>query len=100
VIVLRSELARNIAAHIEVEGDQVTLVPGPVLSRRTALTSCYTPTREPSMIIYAQGQKHVNIGGTAYVCDESTLQLTSVDMPAISQATQAGPEKRILLRAA
>jgi hypothetical protein len=30
------------------------------------------------------------------VCDESTLQLTSVDMPVISQVTQASPEKPIL----
>jgi AraC-like DNA-binding protein len=48
------------------------------------------------MIVYGQGQKHVNIGGTVYVCDESTLQLTSVDMPVISQVTQASPEKPIL----
>jgi AraC-like DNA-binding protein len=48
------------------------------------------------MIIYGQGQKHVNIGGTLYVCDESTLQLTSVDMPVISQVTKASPDKPIL----
>ena len=48
------------------------------------------------MIIYGQGQKHVIIGGMVYVCDESTLQLTSVDMPVISQVTQASPEKPIL----
>src|SRR5271166_926787 len=95
-IALRSELASKIAAHIEVEGDQVTLVPGLVLFRRTALTSCYSATYEPSMIIYGQGQKHVNIGGTVYVCDQSTLQLTSVDMPVISQVTQASLQKPIL----
>jgi AraC-like DNA-binding protein len=96
VIALRSELARKIAAHIEVEGDQITLVPGLVLFRRTALTSCYSATYEPSMIVYGQGQKHINIGGSAYVCDESTLQFTSVDMPVISQITQASLEKPIL----
>ncbi|MGA2806796.1 MAG: AraC family transcriptional regulator N-terminal domain-containing protein, partial [Terracidiphilus sp.] len=51
---------------------------------------------EPSLVVYAQGQKHVNIGGTAYVCDETTVQLTSVDMPVISQVTQASQEKPIL----
>ena len=96
VIAQRSELARKIAAHIQIEGDQVTPVPGLVLFRRTALTNCYSATYEPSMIIYGQGQKHVNVGGTAYVCDESTLQLTSVDMPVISQVTQASQEKPIL----
>jgi len=43
-IALRSELARKIAAHIHVEGDQVTSVPGLVLFRRTAPTSCYSAT--------------------------------------------------------
>ena len=95
-IALRSELARKIAAHIQVEGDQVTSVPGLVLFRRTALTSCYSATYEPSIIVYGQGQKHVNIGGAMYVCDESTLQLTSIDMPVISQVTQASHEKPIL----
>src|SRR5271166_1579672 len=96
VIALRSELARKIAAHIRVEGDQVTPVPGLVLFRRTGLTSCYSATYEPSIIVYGQGQKRVNIGGAMYVCDESTLQLTSIDMPVISQVTQASQEKPIL----
>lgn len=39
-IALRSELAHKIATHIQVEGDQITSVPGLVLFRRTALTSC------------------------------------------------------------
>jgi AraC-like DNA-binding protein len=95
-IALRSELARKIVAHIQVEGDQVTSIPGLILFRRTALTSCYSATYEPSIIVYAQGQKHVNIGGAMYVCDESTVQLTSVDMPVISQVTQASEAKPIL----
>ena len=96
VIALRSELARKIAAHIQVEGDQVTPIPGLVLFRRTLLTSCYSAAYEPSLIVYGQGQKHVNIGGTTYVCDESTFQLTSIDMPVISQVTRASLEKPIL----
>jgi AraC-like DNA-binding protein len=93
---MRTELARKIAAHIQVEGDQVTSIPGLILFRRTHLTSCYSATYEPSLIVYGQGQKHVNVGGTIYVCDESTFQLTSVDMPVISQVTQASPEKPVL----
>jgi hypothetical protein len=92
----RSELAGKIAAHVQVEGDQAASVPGLVLFRRTPFTSCYSATYEPSIIVYGQGHKHVNIGGAMYVCDESTLQLTSIDMPVISQVTQASPEKPIL----
>ena len=66
-IALRSELARKIAAHIHVEGDQVTAVPGLVLFRRTAPTTCYSATYQPSIIVYGQGQKHVNIGGAMCV---------------------------------
>jgi AraC-like DNA-binding protein len=95
-IAQQSDLARKIAAHIQVEGDQVTSVPGLVLFRRTAPTSCYSATYEPSIIVYAQGEKHVNIGGAMYVCGESTLQLTSIDMPVISQVTKASRERPIL----
>jgi hypothetical protein len=51
VIALRSEVARKIAAHIQVEGDQATSVPGLVLFRRTGMTSCYSATYEPSIIV-------------------------------------------------
>jgi AraC-like DNA-binding protein len=93
---MRVELARKIAAHSEVEGDMATPIPGLTLFRRSTLTSCYSATYEPSLIVYAQGQKHVTIGGTTNICDESTLQLTSIDMPVISQVTRASKEEPLL----
>lgn len=66
-IALRSELARKIAAHIQVEGDQVTSVPGLVLFRRTALTSCYSATYEPSIIVYGR-VKSMSTSGARCMC--------------------------------
>jgi hypothetical protein len=60
LVEMRAELARTIAAHAQVAGEQPTAVPG--------------------LLLY-QGRKCVNLGGMTYLCDESTFLLTSVDLP-------------------
>ena len=92
---LRS-FANRIGTHAHAEGDTITEVPGLRLFRRTSLTSCTSAAYEPSLIIYGQGQKTVQVGGSTYICDEGTCQLTSVDMPVFSQVTQASAETPIL----
>ena len=89
-------LADKIAAHAVVEGDTITNVPGLRLFRRTNLTSCTSAAYEPSLILYAQGKKNVQVGGSTYVCDAGTCQLTSVDLPVFSQVTRASTEEPIL----
>jgi len=93
---LLRQFAGRIAAHAHVEGDTVTAIPGLRLFRRTALTSCTSAAYEPSLILYAQGQKTVQVGGATYLCDEGTCQLTSVDMPVFSQVTRASIKEPIL----
>jgi hypothetical protein len=93
---LRRLLAIKIGAHARHEGDTQTEIPALRLYRRTSQTSCTSAAYEPSLILYGQGQKHVQVGGTTYVCDESTCQLTSVDLPVISQVTRASAQKPIL----
>jgi AraC-like DNA-binding protein len=88
--------ARKIATHAAGEGDSVTEIPRLRLFRRTAMTSCTSAAYEPSLIIYGQGQKTVQVGGSTYICDEGTCQLTSVDMPVFSQVTKASLESPIL----
>ena len=88
--------ASRIAAHAPGEGDTRTEIPGLRLFRRTAMTSCTSAAYEPSLIIYGQGQKTVQVGGSTYICDEGTCQLTSVDMPVFSQVTKASIEGPIL----
>jgi AraC-like DNA-binding protein len=86
----------RIAAHALVEGDTLTEIPGLRLFRRTALTSCTSAAYEPSLIIYGQGRKTVQVGGSTYICEEGTCQLTSVDMPVLSQVTKASIDGPIL----
>jgi AraC-like DNA-binding protein len=47
--------------------------------------ACIPTTYEPSLAIFVQGRKRVNMGGVTYLCDETTFLLTSVDVPVVSQ---------------
>lgn len=96
VVELRSELARKIAAHTPVAGEQATAVPGLLLYRRTTPTACYPGNYEPSLNVFAQGRKRVNLGGRSYVCDGSTFLLTAVDLPVMSQILTATEEVPLL----
>jgi AraC-like DNA-binding protein len=93
---MRAELARKIAAHAQTEGANGTAVPALTLYRRTAPTACSPATYEPSLGVFVQGQKRVTLGGTTYLCDESTFLLTSVDVPVVSQIVAASKEVPLL----
>jgi AraC-like DNA-binding protein len=93
---LRAELARKIAAHIHVEGPVATDLPGLSLSRRCAPTECYSAAYEPELIVFAQGEKRITVGGTTYLCDGSTFLLTSVDLPVLGQFTKASKNQPFL----
>ena len=95
-VALRAELARKIAAHIRMEGKEATNVPGLSLYRKSAPTECASAAYEPELIIFVQGEKRINIGGTTLLCDSSTFLLTSIDLPVISQVTKASRETPIL----
>ena len=89
VVAMRAELARKIAAHIHVEGPVDTAVPGLILSRRTAPSECFCTTYEPELVVFAQGEKRITVGGTTHLCDGSSFLLTSVDLPVESQIIKA-----------
>ena len=93
---LRADLAHRIVAHMHGDGKVPTGVPGLCLYRRSAPTECMCATYEPELIVFVQGEKRINVGGTMHVCDGSTFLLTSINMPAISQVTRASQEKPIL----
>ena len=96
VIEMRQELARKIAARAKAEGDTYTEIAGLRLYRRSAPTQCMSAAYEPSLVVFVQGEKHIKVGKTTYVCDGSNFLLTSVDLPVVSQITAATPEKPIL----
>lgn len=98
---LRIVLRARIAAHAPRAGEHPTAIPGLTLFRRTAPSSCYRGTYEPSLNVFAQGRKTINLGGTDYPCDESSFLLSSIDVPVQSQiveASEAVPLLSMLLR--
>jgi AraC-like DNA-binding protein len=95
-VMLRAGLARKIAAHIRLDGKETTKVPGMSLYRKSSPTECTSAAYMPELIVFVQGEKHINVGGTTLVCNESTFLLTSIDLPVISQVTKASRGKPIL----
>jgi AraC-like DNA-binding protein len=71
-------------------------VPGLVLYLRTTPTACYRATYEPSLSVFAQGRKRINLGGTEYLCDGSSFLLSSIDVPVESQIIEASEEVPLL----
>ena len=93
---MRKELARKIAVHTPKEGAHATAIPGLTLYRRTAPSPCYPATFEPSFTVFVQGRKRITLGGTTYLCDQSTFLLSSLDVPVVSQIIVASEEVPLL----
>jgi AraC-like DNA-binding protein len=51
---------------------------------------------EPSIALVVQGRKHVNLGRTTFILDESRYLLTSLDLPIIGQVIAASQHKPYL----
>jgi AraC-like DNA-binding protein len=96
VVELRARIARQIAANIKNPGDQATSVPGLILYRKVKPIECGSGQYEPSLNIFVQGRKRINVAGLPYLCDESSFLLTSVDLPVTSQILEASVEKPLL----
>jgi AraC-like DNA-binding protein len=101
VLEMQRALAVRIAAHARVTGENTTEISGLLLFRRTSTTPCYRGSYEPSLGVFAQGRKRVNLGGTIYMADRSSFLLSSIDVPVESQiveASEAVPLLSLLLR--
>lgn len=96
VVEMRKELARKIAAHAPKSGANATAIPGLTLFRRAEPSPCYPATYDPSFTVFVQGRKRITLGGTTYLCDESTFLLSSVDVPVVSQIVAASAEVPLL----
>lgn len=93
---MRAELARKIAAHVPVSGEQATAIPGLTLYCLTAPTACYAAEYETGLAVVAQGRKRVTLGGTTYLFDESTFLLTSVEVPLVAEVVAASDKVPLL----
>ncbi|HLY18806.1 MAG TPA: AraC family transcriptional regulator [Bryobacteraceae bacterium] len=96
VIEMRAALAGRIAARAQTAGEHPTAIPGLVLYRRTAPSACYRATYEPSLTVFVQGRKLINLGGTEYLCDGSSFLLSSIDVPVESQIVEASEKTPLL----
>ncbi len=86
---MRQALARKFAAHTPSEGENATAVSGLVLFRHTAPSECHAAMCEPSLSIFVQGRKRINLAGTEYLCDGSSFLVSSIDVPIQSQILEA-----------
>src|SRR5664280_1857216 len=101
VVEMRKELARKIANRAVQEADTHTEIPGLRLYRRSSTTACMSAAYEPSLVVFVQGRKRINVGKTIYICDGSNFLLTSVELPVVSQvisATQKVPILGLILK--
>lgn len=96
LVELRFQLARVIADRTHSEGDRSTEIPGLRLYRRSEPSPCVSAAYQPSLVVFAQGQKRINVGKTVYLCDGSNFLLTSVDLPVVSQVVRATRDEPIL----
>ena len=96
VVGKRKELAEKIAARALLLGENPTDVPRLVLYRRTAPTSCALAMYEPSLSIFVQGRKRIQLRGLEYFCDASSFLLSSIDVPAEGQIVEASEKAPML----
>jgi AraC-like DNA-binding protein len=96
IVELQKALALRIAAHARSTGEHTTEIPGLLLFRRTNPTPCYRGSYEPSLNVFAQGRKRVNLGGTIYMADRSSFLLSSIDVPVGSQIVEASEQLPLL----
>lgn len=86
-------LAQTIGAHISQPGDCSTAIAGLGLFRREQPSPPVVCMVEPSIILVAQGEKRLWVGGEGYPYDPSRFLLTSLDLPANSEVLVASPQQ-------
>ncbi|MEQ9944930.1 AraC family transcriptional regulator [Pectobacterium aroidearum] len=79
----------TIDARTQGSGDFATPIDGLTFFRREAPTDSVMCMLEPSVVLVAQGEKKIWIGGEAYRYDTSHFLLTSLDLPANSEVMTA-----------
>ncbi len=92
----RVELVRKIGARTLDEGNSQTEIAGLQLYRRTVCTACASVAYEPSLVVFVQGEKHIDVGKTTHICGRTNFILTSVDLPVMSKMVKATSEEPAL----
>jgi AraC-like DNA-binding protein len=92
----RRELAEKVATLTQTAPELPTAIPELTLFRRTNPTPCYKATYEPSITVFLQGRKRIDLGEEEYLCDGSSFLLSSIDVPVQSQVVEASEDKPLL----
>lgn len=90
---LQQALAQTIGARISQPGDYATPIAGLGLFRREQPSPPVVCMVEPSIILVAQGEKRLWVGGEGYPYDPSHFLVTSLDLPANSEVLVASPQQ-------
>jgi AraC-like DNA-binding protein len=93
---MRAELIRRILEIVPSSGDRPTAIPGLTLFRRAKPTACHHVAYEPSLTVFVQGRKLIDLGGEKYLCDGSSFLLSSIDVPVQSQIIEASEDHPLL----
>ena len=93
---VRTALMLRIANRAVKEGETRTEIPGLRLYRRSEPSPCVSAAYQPSLVIFVQGEKRINVGKTIYVCDGTNFLLTSIDLPVVSQVTKASATEPLI----
>ncbi|WP_070886800.1 AraC family transcriptional regulator [Pseudomonas sp. D1-3] len=89
---LQQALAQGIGARITQPGDEATPIAGLGFFRREVPSPPVVCMVEPSIILVAQGEKRLWVGGEGYPYDPSRFLVTSLNLPANSEVLVASPE--------
>ncbi|MGE7812977.1 AraC family transcriptional regulator [Pseudomonas sivasensis] len=89
-------LVHAIASRIAAPGDCAMPIPGLGFYRREQPCTPVVCMVEPSIVLVAQGQKQLWVGGEGYPYDTSRFLVTSLDIPANSEVLQASPTRPCL----
>ncbi len=84
-------LVQSIASRVAAPGDYPMPIPGLGFYRREQPAAPVVCMVEPSIVLVAQGEKQLWVGGEGYTYDTSRFLVTSLDIPANSQVLAASP---------
>ncbi len=86
---IRAELTAKLARWTADRAETSTPIPGLMMYQLSAPNVPIPILYEPSLAVIVQGKKRVVVGAEVYFYDESRYLLTSVDLPALAQVTEA-----------
>ncbi|MAM59375.1 MAG: AraC family transcriptional regulator [Salinicola sp.] len=89
-------MARQISTFVGNQMERETHLPGLNFFKVTTPQPPTPYLYEPSLAIIIRGRKRVVLGNTTYIYDASRFLLTAVNLPTITEVTDASPERPYL----